>query len=183
MKKPSDKIADEFLVLRAQEGDAGALDALLRRWQERLWLLARRCTNDQEAANDVLQNSLIAVARSIGKLADPAQFRSWAFRIVSNKSRDWIRTQQRRRKLVESAAETEAHGEEAVATADDARDVVRRSLEKLPGEQQSILTLFYIEEMSVAEISGALDLAAGTVKSRLFTARNQLKEIITHQKK
>ena len=163
----------------AQGGDAEALDALLRRWQERLWLLARRLTNDPESANDVLQEALLAIACGIRKLNDPIQFRSWAFRIVSNKSRDWIRSQKRRRKLAKTATEQEVTSPETECSTGNAQRKVRRALEKLPSDQQSILTLFYLEEMPIKEIAIALHLPNGTVKSRLFTARNHLKEILS----
>ncbi len=91
MKREPKQIADEWLVLRSQEGSAPALDALLRKWHRPLWLRACRLTGDEEIARDITQETLLAIARSIRKLDDPARYRAWAFQIASNKSRDWVR--------------------------------------------------------------------------------------------
>ena len=91
----NERINDELLVIRAQEGAVDALSELVGRWQDRLWRLAWRLTDDEQAAWDVLQEAWIVISRRIGWLSDPAAFPAWAYRITSNKSRDWIRRRQR----------------------------------------------------------------------------------------
>jgi RNA polymerase sigma-70 factor, ECF subfamily len=94
---PHDRLNDELLVLRCQEGDAEAFEALVGRWQRRLWRYAWRLTGDESAAWDALQEAWIGISRGIGRLADAAAFPAWAYRIVSNKCRDSIRRDLRRR--------------------------------------------------------------------------------------
>src|ERR1035441_2435752 len=99
------RIEDELLVLRCQEGDTAAMETLVLRWQERLWKHARRlCAND-EAAWDVLQESWLAMSRKMRSLGDPAAFPGWAYQIVSNKCRDWVRQEVRGRHAIEAYRE------------------------------------------------------------------------------
>jgi RNA polymerase sigma factor (sigma-70 family) len=97
-----DRINDELLVLRCQEGSVAAFDELVGRWQERLWRHAWRLTGDENAAWDALQEAWIGISWALGRLEDAAAFPAWAYQIVSNKSRDWVRREQRRRPIVEA---------------------------------------------------------------------------------
>ena len=179
--RPVDQIATEFLVLQTQDGNAEALNALLEKWQQRLWLLAMRMTGEPDAAHDVLQESLIAISKGIQKLREPATFRSWAFQIVANKSRDWIRKQRRRSKAHADAGMKFPETAQTNPAPAGLADLVRHSLAQLPSDQQAILTLFYIDDLSTAEISNVLDVPTGTVKSRLHNARQHLKTVITRE--
>lgn len=86
--RPVEQIADEILVMDCQSGRVGALEILVARWQKRLWRYAYGLTGDTEAAWDVTQDSWLAIIRGISRLNDPARFRSWAYRIVTNKASD-----------------------------------------------------------------------------------------------
>lgn len=83
----NERINDELLVIRAQEGAVEALSELIQRWQDRLWRLAWRLTDDEQAAWDVLQEAWIVISRRIRRLDDPAAFPAWAYRITTPK--DW----------------------------------------------------------------------------------------------
>jgi len=98
----NERIKDELLVIWAQEGAVEALSELVARWQDRLWRLAWRLTDDEQAAWDVLQEVWIVISRRIGRLGDPSAFPAWAYRITGNKSRDWIRRRQRMRRADEA---------------------------------------------------------------------------------
>jgi len=178
MRRTHEDIQDELLVLQCQEGDSDALQTLIARWQPRLMRLAWRLTRQREAASDIVQDAWLAIVRGVRRLDDPARFRPWAFRIVRNKSADWLR----RRAVQRGAAETlereaaqkapgDAHHTDDVAT-------LRRAMEQLPEEQRAILSLHYSEQMSVDQIAAVLDVPVGTVKSRLFHARHRLKEAL-----
>ena len=83
-----DRLNDELLVLRCQEGDTEAFELLVGRWQGRLWRHAWRLTGDENAAWDALQEAWIGISRGLVRLADAVAFPAWAYRIVSNKCRD-----------------------------------------------------------------------------------------------
>ncbi|MHC4356893.1 MAG: RNA polymerase sigma factor, partial [Planctomycetota bacterium] len=91
MDRSVEQLADEILVMDCQSGRVRAMEMLVSRWQERLWRYALRLVGDTEAAWDITQDSWLGIIRGISRLNDPARFRSWAYRIVTNKSRDWIK--------------------------------------------------------------------------------------------
>jgi RNA polymerase sigma factor (sigma-70 family) len=164
-------ILDEYLVVRCQLGDAKAFGHLVDRWQPRLLRHARCFTRDAEAARDVAQESWLAIVKGLRTLHDPANFRSWAFRIVANKARDWVRREGARRRITRRA---EAAPHDRV-TQSDVVDRVRAGLRELEPDQRCVLGWFYLEEMTVAEIAEALGIPEGTVKSRLHYAKNALR--------
>jgi RNA polymerase sigma-70 factor (ECF subfamily) len=178
MKRTQEDIQDELLVLQCQSGDSHALKALIARWQPKLAVLAWRLTSQREAAQDIVQDSWMAIVRGLKRLDDPARFRTWAYRIVKNKCMDWMR-----RRAVERKASKELHDAallesvEIEGESQTDRDVrlLRLAMSQLPQEQRAMLSLHYLDGMSVTEIGRVLDVPAGTVKSRLHHARNHLK--------
>jgi len=100
-----DRLNDELLVLRCQEGDTRAFELLVGRWQRRLWRHAWRLTSDEGDAWDATQEAWIGISRGIGRLTDAAAFPAWVYRIVSNKCRDSVRRKRRRREATEIYAE------------------------------------------------------------------------------
>jgi RNA polymerase sigma-70 factor, ECF subfamily len=90
MIRTPDQIHDEWLVLRCQSGQVTALTELLQRWHERLLDYARHLLRDEADASDALQETFVAVARSIRRLDDPAHFGAWARRILAHKCADFI---------------------------------------------------------------------------------------------
>ncbi|MHC5065267.1 MAG: RNA polymerase sigma factor [Planctomycetota bacterium] len=175
MSPSSDQpVLDELLVLQCQAGDGSALDELVQRWQPRLERHALRHCSDQEAARDICQEAWLAIVRGIRRLSDPALFRAWAYRIVANKSADWLRRRQREghRTVAEEPASSPR------ADAEDSQALLQAALKSLPADRRGILELRYLEELSTAEIAHVLDIPEGTVKSRLHHARNHLREVL-----
>ncbi|MDF1657980.1 MAG: sigma-70 family RNA polymerase sigma factor [Verrucomicrobiales bacterium] len=173
MQRKADQITDEWLVLRSQEGSVGALNLLLRRWQPRLASRAYRLTVDADATSDIVQEALIAIANGIRKLDDPVKFRSWSFTIVSNKSRDWIRRRTKERTLPALCATNPASIPETGR--DHPRDRIRDALSFLEEVDRELLRLHYYEGLTLIEIGAIENIPEGTVKSRLFTARQHLR--------
>ena len=173
-----EQIVDEILIMDCQSGRVKALEMLVSRWQKRLWRYAFHLAGDSEAAWDITQESWLGIIRGISRLNDPARFRSWAYKIVTNKTCDWIR----KNGTVKKAA-VEAPGKLRAEEVQDHRGVenkdtgVRELLEKLDMRKKVVLSLYYFEELSVPEISTALKIPNGTVKSRLHNARKELKEL------
>ena len=170
MKEELASIEDQLLVMDAQDGDAKAMEKLVRRWQKRLWLHAYRLIADREAAWDVTQQSWLGIIRGLRKLHDPANFKAWAYRITTNKSIDWIKKRKATKQI--SLEETQVHQDH------EQKDIgLRELLEKLDMRKKVVLTLHYFEQLSVSEISVALSIPKGTVKSRLHKAREELKTL------
>ncbi|HEY6563480.1 MAG TPA: RNA polymerase sigma factor [Pirellulaceae bacterium] len=179
MRDPED-ILDELLVLRSQDGEKRAWRNLVRRWNPRFLAHAQRVTGRAEVAADVTQEAWLAMIRGIGGLEDPARFRSWAFRILANKIADWAR-----RKKIEPVTVDHDHvladQEDEQSSADERAHAerlkqLRKAIRQLPDEKRALLTMVYLEDMSLAEAALALGIPEGTVKSRLFHLRQDLRE-------
>jgi len=168
------RILDEYLVLAARAGDAGAFALLARRWQKKLIAHAWRLTGDPEGARDAAQQGWIEIARGLPRLQDERAFPAWAYRIVSRVCARQIGEAVRQRRLSEeSTAEPEAEAESAGSARDAGR--LRAAIRALPAEQRTAIALYHFEELSVAEVAVALDVPAGTVKTRLMHARRKLR--------
>ncbi len=181
MTRTHEDIQDELLVLQCQEGDGDALRTLIARWQPRLARLAWRLIGEREAARDVVQDAWLAIVRGLKRLDDPARFRSWAYRIVTNKCADWIRRRSVRRSAAKELRNAATSKRDDSSNHTDSADEVARMLDalvKLPDEHRAVLSLHYLDEMGVREIAEVLGVPQGTVKSRLHHARNRLKEAL-----
>jgi RNA polymerase sigma-70 factor (ECF subfamily) len=175
MMDQNEQLVDELLVMECQDGSVQAMDLLVRRWQKRLWRYAYRLTGDPEAAWEVTQESWLGIIRGLGRLDDPARFRPWVYRIVTRRAHDWIgRNIQARQRCAESAVrEIQAAPAQSQEDADDLQDMVGR----LPDQSRTVLTLHYLEGLPLTEMARVLDIPEGTVKSRLHSARNELKTL------
>ena len=176
MKKPTERLVDELLVMRCQDGDADAMDALVGRWHERLLRHACRLTGSPDAAREAVQDAGLGIIRGLRRLDDPARFRPWAYRIVTHKSADWIRRARRRRRIArldDVAPPAQPTDRDADRRADAGN--VRNALAGLSDAQRIALTLHYLDGLSVAEIAEVLDIPVGTVKSRLYHGRAELR--------
>ena len=171
----------ELLVLRAQDGDHRALCALVDHWQVRLSRHALRLTGDGEAAAEVMQEAWLAVVRSLRRLDDPACFRTWAYRIVTNKCADWVRRRARGRADTRPLDHDPAGEDRQPAELREEIAALRQALAQLPPERRAILAMFYLDDLSIRDIAEAFSLPVGTVKSRLFHARNHLKQVLARR--
>jgi RNA polymerase sigma-70 factor (ECF subfamily) len=172
--KARERVIDELLVMRCQEGRRESFDLLVRRWQRRLWNYARRLTGNSDTAWDVMQETWVAIMGRIRKLSDPEWFAAWAHRIVRNKCADHARRAGRERRLGTALAERQGSTEDRPS--DDAAAAVIEALHCLPQDMQELLALKYGSNLSILEIAVILGTPAGTVKSRLHHARERLRQ-------
>ncbi len=170
-----EQVLNELLVLRCKEGDASAFEELVERWQERLWRHAWRLTGNENAAWDVLQETWIGIVRGLSRLEHEAAFPTWAYRMISNKCRDWIRRETRHRKANKTYAETIGREEGKTASTHERHASLKEALGNLPGRDRAILSLHYEDGFDVGEIAEILQIPEGTVKSRLHYARQRLR--------
>lgn len=169
-----------LLVARAQSGDRGALDRLLRDHQAPLYRHVRTITRDGDVAFDALQNSLLLIARRLGSLRDPRWFKAWAYRIATREGVRMAKRETRLRGLQEEAAlaePPEALLPEEPFDASAMRDCADRVAE-LPPACQIVLRLHYFEDMTFVEIAEALEIPVGTAKSRLAYGLARLRALM-----
>jgi RNA polymerase sigma-70 factor (ECF subfamily) len=177
MATATDRRIDEYLVACARLGDRAALGRLAVRWQKPLLVHAWRLLGDDAAAQDAVQEAWVEIVRGIARLGDTAAFPAWAYRIVTRRCARAIGRMQRGRRL-ETALVTEVAMPPDTGAAASDIDLVRRIIRQLPPAQQAAVALFYLEEMSVAEVAVALDVPSGTIKTRLMHAREKLRNAI-----
>ena len=164
---------DELLVVRCQLGERQAFDELIDRWHAPLWKYARRLSGSDDAAHEVAQDVWLRVLRGIHRLRDGARLRAWLFGIARRALMDRLRAQYAAPAVADVDVATIAADDDP-ALADDL-EALQQELERLPVIEREVLTLFYLKELSLAEIADVLGVPAGTVKSRLFRARRLLR--------
>ncbi len=165
------------LVLLAQQGDGNAFRALVERYDRRLLYFIRRMLNESEDAFDVLQGVWLHVHRNLRRLQSPRAFRVWLYRIAHDQSISALRSNRQWVDL-ESLPEDELTNGEVPESAFDAADLVHSALRLLSVDQRRVLTLHFLEDMSIDDIARVLGCSPGTVKSRLHYARAALRRHI-----
>jgi RNA polymerase sigma-70 factor (ECF subfamily) len=180
--------ADRTLVAAAQAGDRDALDTLLRRHHDRLWRLCRRMAGNDHDAADALQDALIAIARGIRRFDGRSAFTTWSYRVATNACLDELRRRRRRpvpgavgvdvgeddRPAPRPTPSTGDGGFEAVAE----RAEIDEALAVLPLERRAAVVLRDLCDLDYAEIARVLDIAPGTVRSRIARGRAQLADLL-----
>lgn len=182
--------SDSILVEKAQRGDSSAINELIRKHQERAYLYAYRLTRNPEEAADVVADSFVRVNNAIRNFKGNSAFTTWLYRIVTNCYLDLKKKDKSRYNVSmdmyfnnedeEVAREFEDSGKkpDEILERNEREDLLQQALTKLPDFQKSMIVMFHSEQLSYEEISAALDLPLGTVKSRLNRARLSLKEIL-----
>jgi len=178
MPKSRDQIYDELLVLKCQQGSKDAFEELVERWQKRLWHYAFHVTGSESAAWDVVQEAWFAIIMGLSKLQDAAVFPSWAFRILNNKCADWLRKQHLQSRLNNELAKQAKNEPDKNQNSSEESESLRAAIAKLPPDSRALLTLRYYEGFDMGHIAEILDIAEGTVKSRLHRMLERLRRLI-----
>jgi RNA polymerase sigma factor (sigma-70 family) len=177
---PTDRIVDEYLVLRCQEGDRLSLSLLIRKWQPAFLRFAKIVTKDNDLAADVVQDAWIKIIKGMPQLRDPVSFEAWAYRIVNNSCMDLIRKRKRRWKQQTD----EVLDEETKMSSIDTfivQDQVQALLGQLSDKHRSVLALHYLQGFEVKDIARITNTPRGTVKSQLFNAREKFRHLLEEQ--
>ena len=173
------------IVRRVLECDADAFGAIVDEYQKNVYNLALRMTGNPEDAQDMSQEAFIKAFNSLASFRGDSKLSVWLYRIVSNVCLDFLRSRKRRQTVSLNMDDGEGGSSELEIPDLSAmpeeelnrrltREAVRKGLLSLPEDQREILLLREIEGLSYDEIAQALELEAGTVKSRIFRARKRL---------
>ncbi len=173
---------DRDLVRRVQRGDDAAFRDLVARYEGRLLVLARRLIGDVQRAEDIVQDAFLKAYSKIGGFGFGSTFYTWIYRITVNTASDLRKSEARRKaaslddeRLGSSLSGPNPGPEHAVSTSEQ-RQIVRREIDRLSPKLSTILRLRELEGLTYEEIAGVLGVAKGTVESRLFRAREKLRE-------
>lgn len=160
---------EERLILLAQSGDQQAFDALLRRYERPLFRHIHRMLDNEDACYEALQETYIAIVKSIRKLRSRQHFRPWAYGVATRVCLKARTRYARRREDLDSTAEvrdTRPLPDVDVATREQREELMRR-VRTLSPKLRSVMLLHFFEGLTLKEVAAALEISVGTVKSRL----------------
>src|SRR5690606_17999881 len=180
----SERDVDAELVARVQEGDKRAFDLLVLKYQRKIMRLLARMLRDPDEVEDVAQETFVKAYRALPQFRGDSAFYTWLYRIAINTARNWQAASGRRPNTISNVIDTE-EGEtfnqidnltdistpESLMASRQIVDTVNRAIDALPEELRTAIVLREIEGMSYEDIAQAMDCPIGTVRSRIFRAR------------
>lgn len=185
MPVASEKAADAALVKRVKKGDRGAFDVLVLKYQHKIVNLIMRYVRDPSEALDVSQEAFIKAYRALPNFRGDSAFYTWLYRIAINTAKNHLVAAGRRPLDYDldaegqegapvSASLYEVDTPERLALSDEIRGTVNRVIKGLPEDLRTAIILREIEGMSYEEIAQTMDCPVGTVRSRIFRAREAI---------
>jgi RNA polymerase sigma-70 factor (ECF subfamily) len=176
---------DQELVRRVQAGDQTAFNLLVLKYQHRVLKLVGRFVNDPAEAEDVAQEAFLKAYRALASFRGDSAFYTWLYRIAINTAKNALVSQRRRpvdfdldlqdpEQYDRQAKLKEADTPEGVLLTDEIRAVVEQAMEQLPEDLRTAIVLRELEGLSYEEIAEAMDCPVGTVRSRIFRAREAI---------
>ena len=176
---------DEELVLRVQQGDKKAFDLLVIKYQHKIVQLVNRYTKDPSEAQDVAQETFIKAYRALATFRGESAFYTWLYRIAINTAKNFLMAKSRRSsnyevdvqeaEQIENAPQLQGYDTpEQLLLNDEILRTVNNAIDELPEEMRLVITLREMEGMSYEEIAQIMDCPVGTVRSRLFRAREAI---------
>jgi len=183
----SEAQVDQLLVERVQKGDKLAFDLLINKYQHRIVSLVARYVNDQAEALDVAQEAFIKAYRALGNFRGDSAFYTWLYRIAINTAKNWLVAQKRRPPASDiDAVDAEQYDvdsrlkdkgtPENELLREEIRQTVYSTIAELPEDLRTAIVLREMEGMSYEEIATTMECPIGTVRSRIFRAREAIDE-------
>ena len=184
----SDREIDRQLVARAQQGDRQAFNLLVEKYQRKLARLLSRFIRDPAEVEDVTQEAFIKAYRALPAFRGDSAFYTWLYRIGINTAKNYLMAMGRRAPTSTEVEAEEAEGfdegeqlrdintPESVLLSNEIAETVNATIESLPEELRKAIQMREIEGMSYEDIAAAMDCPIGTVRSRIFRAREAIAE-------
>ncbi len=181
----SNRDIDQALVERVQRGDKKAFDTLVLKYQQKVANLVSRYIRDPSEVLDVTQEAFIKAYRALPKFRGDSAFYTWLYRVAINTAKNHLAAQSRRPPQDDIEAETaeqmdagtrlkEQDTPERLAMQDEIARTIKQAVDELPDELRTAITLRELEGMSYEDIAQAMDCPIGTVRSRIFRAREAI---------
>jgi RNA polymerase sigma-70 factor (ECF subfamily) len=182
---------DEALVRRTQNGDSSAFDVLVGRYKERLYATVYHMTSNHEDANDLVQDTFIKAYKSLRSFRGQSSFYTWVYRIAVNRTINFIKRRKNRNQYsldnMESSIQTDPDLVELMSHVTPRREValtelqqkLNEALQHLSEPHRAVVAMHDIQGMTHADIARVMKCSEGTVRSRLFYARQQLQGLLS----
>ncbi|MCU7797079.1 MAG: RNA polymerase sigma factor RpoE [Candidatus Thiodiazotropha sp. (ex Myrtea spinifera)] len=180
-----ERAIDQELVVRVQQGDKKAFDLLVLKYQQKITNLISRYIRDPHEVLDVTQEAFIKAYRALPKFRGDSAFYTWLYRIAINTAKNYLVAQGRRPPTDDVEAETaeqmdigvrlkETDTPENLVLTDEISMTVQKAIDELPEDLRTAIILRELEGMSYEEIANAMSCPVGTVRSRIFRAREAI---------
>jgi RNA polymerase sigma-70 factor (ECF subfamily) len=181
----SNQSSDKKLVKRVQKGDKGAFDLLVLKYQHKIVNLVMRYVRDPDIALDITQEAFIKAYRALPRFRGDSAFYTWMYRIAVNTAKNHLAAQRRRPMDVEldlqdpeqydlHAKLKETDTPEGVTLSNELKETVERAIGALPEDLRTAIILRELDGMSYEEIAQTMECPVGTVRSRIFRARDAI---------
>lgn len=181
----SNQASDQKLVERVQKGDNGAFDLLVLKYQHKIVNLVMRYVRDPELAQDITQEAFIKAYRALPRFRGDSAFYTWMYRIAVNTAKNYLAAQRRRPMELEldmqDPEQYELHAKlketdtpEGITLSNELLEIVENAIAALPEDLQTAIILRELEGMSYEEIAQTMECPVGTVRSRIFRARDAI---------
>lgn len=180
----ADSTSDEELVRRVQKGDIGAYNLLVVRYQYRVIKIAQKFVSDYADASDIAQEAFIKAYRALPNFRGESSFYTWLYRIVTNAAKNFLETNSKQRSQVDVDDEvlnasspealTDRQTPDSIIESEELKKVIFKAVSELPNELKEAFMLREIEGLSYEDISEREDVPIGTVRSRIFRARQYI---------
>ena len=184
-------VDEQLLVKRARHGDLGAYDELVRRYQERIYATVYHMTSNHEDANDLAQEAFIKAFQALKSFKGGSSFYTWVYRIAVNKTINFLKQRKNKAQLSLNDLDFNAeHDPDLVALISEKtprreinltelQERLNAAMQKLSEPHRLVVTLHDVQGLSHEEIAEIMDCNIGTVRSRLFYARQQLQAYLS----
>jgi len=182
---------DETLVARARRGEGEAFDILVERYKERLYATIYHMTGNHEDADDLVQEALVKAYKSLGSFKGKSSFYTWVYRIAVNRTINFLKRRKNRNHYslddVDANIQTDPDFVELMSHVTPRREVglnelqerLNEALQKLSEPHRGVVVMHDVQGMTHADIAKVMKCSEGTVRSRLFYARQQLQAYLS----
>ena len=184
MTTPKETVRQQLLLVRCQRGDRKAMEELVAVWEKRLFYYVRRIVDQEADAWDVMQKTWVKVFRRVKSLKDPQSFPCWLYTLTRNTALSHIRQRPGARLASDKFDQCEDLSvEDDSATVFEDIEAVHDALDRISSDHCEVLTLFFLEDLSVEEIGRVIGVPQGTVKSRIHYAKRALRQLMEKEGK
>ena len=173
----------ELLVLRCKRGQRQAFEELVRAWEKRLFYYIRKLIDNEQDAWQILQDTWVKVLQKIKTLKEPKKLPVWLYSIARNTAMDYLRRRYSKKVLFENSEQLEEIQDHNENLDFENAEQVHYALAKISLHHKEILTLFFLQYLSVEDIAEVIKIPPGTVKSRLYHAKKALKAVLQKEAK
>ncbi len=174
---------DQHYIDAVINGDSKAFTVLIDRYKHMVFTLALKIVKSNEEAEEVAQDVFVKVYQVLQTFKGDSKFSTWIYKITYNRSLDYLKKQKRYLNTDSIDTDTEYHLPSMENTlsaleANERKLIIKRAIDKLPEDDAMVITLHYLEELSLKEIAEIIGIEANTVKVRLFRSRKRLATIL-----